>query len=538
MRTILLAQSVLVALVCGLLARPAAARTDDAALAHRLDQAVQRETLGQFWGGVLVARNGKVLLCKGYGLANESLAPIDGDTLFDVGSIAKMFTAAAVLKLESMGKLSLDDTLGSRFSDLVKAGSAKAGADITIRQLLTHTSGKSDSSGAIQSLFFDDRDKAVEKFMRSPAAAKPGEKFEYCNGGYVVLAAIVERASGKDYETAVRELVLHPAGMTHSGFLDGAGLDVSKQTTRVVSAGRGPARRGLMLDKSVEPWAWGLRGAGGLCTSLNDLLAWDAAIRDKKLLDSAAMEKWLTPGKGDYGCGWFIQRTDDGRLKQHHSGGTRGYVCEIARYPDEGIFIAVLSNENVGRLGFGLTDELAQVIWPPPPMTTSATLRFFPDLVGKYNAVELKGDVKLAAASENGSVVLTAFRVKEGDDNREVYRAVLSPAAAARLARRISNTLASGEHQKGAAGGVQFGIYGTPYKDRLAKGDTAVQVDSAAWNVMPGYSGTGEGGRPITDPRLVLVMTDDKVPGFWPVMMWLDDASAAELCSSLEKAAK
>src|SRR5690606_37670464 len=235
----------------------------------RLDAAVGRHTLGQFWGAALVARDGEVLLARGYGYANDDLDPITGQTLFDIGSISKMFTAAAILALQDQGTLSTDDTIAKFFPE-----AGPGAADITIHHLLTHTSGRSDGRGAIQPLNFADRDEAVRRFCASAAAGPAGERFEYCNGGYIVLAAILEQASGRSYEQAVRELVLAPAGMIRSGFLDGAGLDPAHQTLRVTGPPHA-ARRGLLLDKAVEPWAWGLRGAGGLVTCLDDLLAFD-----------------------------------------------------------------------------------------------------------------------------------------------------------------------------------------------------------------------------------------------------------------------
>lgn len=195
-----------------------------------LDRAVLRAELGRFWGAVLVQRKGEVLLAKGYGYANEQLEPIAPDSLFDVGSVSKMFTAAAILRLEQEGKLSLSDPLSTFFPEAPP--SAK---DITLLHLLSHTSGKSDREGAIQPLNFQDRDRAVELFLRSRSAHKPGDAFEYCNGGYVVLAAVIEVVSGQPFEQAMRRLVLSPAKMDRSGYLDGEGLNPARQTTRLIS---------------------------------------------------------------------------------------------------------------------------------------------------------------------------------------------------------------------------------------------------------------------------------------------------------------
>ncbi|MFZ4576388.1 MAG: serine hydrolase domain-containing protein, partial [Phycisphaerales bacterium] len=163
-------------------------------LGAKLDAHILKNHLGQFWGQVLVARGGEIILAKGYGVANDSLRALDSHTLMDIGSISKQFTAAAILKLEMQGKLSTDDKVSKFFPD---AGGA---ADrITLYQLLTHTSGLNER-GTIQSLAFPDRDRAVSLTMKTTLKHEPGETFEYCNGGYVVLGAVVEKASGAKFE--------------------------------------------------------------------------------------------------------------------------------------------------------------------------------------------------------------------------------------------------------------------------------------------------------------------------------------------------
>ena len=347
-----------------LIALPAFAQSPPPTTAD-LDRAVLRAELGRFWGAVLVQRKGEVLLAKGYGYANDELTPIGTDSLFDVGSIAKIFTAAAVLRLEQEGKLALSDPLSTFFPKAPGAAN-----DITLLHLLSHTSGKSDREGAIQPLNFQDRDRAVELFLRSRSAHKPGEAFEYCNGGYVVLAAVVEVVTKQPFEQAVRRLVLAPAKMDHSGFLDGEGLDPAKQTTRLVSGP--PSRRGLMLDKRLEPWAWGLRGAGGLCTSLHDLRAWDHAIRTHAVINEAQTAKWFTPLRSGYALGWQVGTDDHGRRTLRHGGATRGYRCDLLRFPDDEVLIAVLTGDSSNPSA--IADALARVLFPPEPSSTRAQI--------------------------------------------------------------------------------------------------------------------------------------------------------------------
>lgn len=509
MRTCIL----VVALVLGCIPAAHAQTTPD------LDRAVLRAELGRFWGAVLVQRKGEVLLAKGYGYANDELTPIGTDSLFDVGSVAKMFTAAAVLRLEQEGKLALSDPLSTFFPEA--PGAAK---DITLLHLLSHTSGKSDREGAIQPLNFQDRDRAVELFLRSRSAHKPGEAFEYCNGGYVVLAAVVEVVTKQPFEQAVRRLVLAPAKMDHSGFLDGEGLDPAKQTTRLVSGP--PSRRGLMLDKRLEPWAWGLRGAGGLCTSLHDLRAWDHAIRTHAVLNEAQTAKWFTPLRSGYALGWQVGTDDEGRRTLRHGGATRGYRCDLLRYPDDEVLIAVLTGDSSNPSA--IADALARVLFPPEPSSTRAQITVRGEKLNAYRAATYDAGLSLTCARVEGRPRLT---LAHENPARTLATFTLDPAAAAKLARSILATLEGGEHTP-ANGGVKAGVYLYQYPDAAAAG--SLTIDNAAWTVMPGYRGRGEKGEAIRDDRLVLVLTDPALEGVWPVMIHIDDETARRLAADLQ----
>ena len=430
-------------------------------LRARLDAAVRRAGLGQFWGAVLVARHGEPLLIQGYDYATEDLDLITSRSLFDIASTSKMFTAACVLRLQEEGSLNLSDPI-ARFYP--QAGAAAE--DITIRHLLTHTSGRSDTNGAIQPLSFDDRDEAVRRFVASTPNAAPGARFEYCNGGYVVLGAIIEQASGKSYEDCMRELVLEPAQMTNSGFLDGAGLDVDRQTMRVTGANSGRGRRGLLLDKRIEPWAWGLRGAGGLVTCLDDLLAFDDAIREGRLLNELSALRWVTPELNGYALGWRIGLTHDGKLIHSHAGSTRGYMCEVRRYPDEGVIIAVLSNETGRAVCFPgwIADELADVLWPLPHVKTSLSMDFSKETIGRHVQVVHERDVSLACTKDAGDIVVT---VTHEAPERVICRVTLNHVAADRLSDAVARTL-SAPGREPTDGGVKFGMFGYMYRAQLA----------------------------------------------------------------------
>jgi len=481
-----------------------------------LDRAVLRAELGRFWGAVLVQRKGEVLLAKGYGYANEQLEPIAPDSLFDVGSVSKMFTAAAILRLEQEGKLSLSDPLSTFFPEATP--SAK---DITLLHLLSHTSGKSDREGAIQPLNFQDRDRAVELFLRSRSAHKPGDAFEYCNGGYVVLAAVIEVVSGQPFEQAMRRLVLSPAKMDRSGYLDGEGLNPARQTTRLISVQN---RRGPMLDKRIEPWAWGLRGAGGLCTSIEDLRAWDHAIRTHALLNRTQTEKWFTPVKSGYALGWYVGSDDAGRRTLRHAGSTRGYRCDLLLYPDEEVFIAVLSGDMDHPST--ITDALAKVIFPPEPCATRAQITVRREELNAYRAAVYDSGVRLSVSRAEARPRMTLSL-----PSRTLATFTLDPAAATKLAHSIRATLEGDAHLP-AKGAIKAGVYLYHYPDAAEAG--SLTIEEGVWSVLPAYRGTGEKGEPIRDNRIVLVLSDPAAEGVWPVMIHVDDETARRLAPELQ----
>ena len=165
-----------------------------------------------FSGTVLVAREGEIVLHKGYGLADRRREiACRPDTIFDLGSVTKQFTATAILKLEMAGKLRTDDTLAKHFEGIPRD---KAG--ITLHQLLTHTSGLDHAYGKDEN--YAPRDVALQVFFKMPLLFTPGEKFHYSNPGYSILAAIVEDVSGLPYERYLRKELFEPAGMTETGY--------------------------------------------------------------------------------------------------------------------------------------------------------------------------------------------------------------------------------------------------------------------------------------------------------------------------------
>ncbi|MEA2695190.1 MAG: hypothetical protein QOJ16_4577, partial [Acidobacteriota bacterium] len=222
-------------------------------LGESLDRFFSRLEAFGFSGSALVAQGGQIVLDKGYGLADrEHGRPYTARTIFDIASISKQFTAAAILKLEQEGRLKVEDPIG-KFLGTVPADKAP----ITLHMLLTHTSGLPDLLGDEYEPV--SRPEMVRRAMAADLVHVPGRRFLYSNLGYNLLAAVVEIASGKPYEQYLKERLWEPAGLRHTGFHVPDREDVAHGYTPT-------GDWGTPLD---HPWApdgpyWNLRGNGGI----------------------------------------------------------------------------------------------------------------------------------------------------------------------------------------------------------------------------------------------------------------------------------
>ena len=313
----------------------------------------------KYQGVVLVAKGKEVLLSKGYGLADrERGKPWTTDTYVSIGSITKQFTAAAILKLEAAGKLSVEDTIGKFWKDAPEDKRA-----ITLHQLLTHTSGlQSDFAGDYEAV---GRDEYVKRVLESKLESEPGATYSYANSGYSLLAAVVEIVSGKGYETYVREALLLPAGMKETGYKipvwDPARMPVGY---------RDGERWGTMFEK---PWApdgpyWALRGNGGIETTLGDLLAWSRALDGDAVLPAAERKKLFTPwvregpgARSSYGYGWVIEPTPWRTTVVSHNGGNGIFSADFRRYVDDGIVVLAATNDST-RKASRVAEPLARIV--------------------------------------------------------------------------------------------------------------------------------------------------------------------------------
>ncbi len=293
---------------------------------------------GGFSGVVIVARDGKVLLEKGYGMHDAAASlPMRTDSLWDWASVTKQFTAAALLRLQDKKKLSLDDPLGKHFPDVP---ADKKG--VTVRHLLNHTSGI--ESGFKSEWDFDSRSRpALEKLVLSrPMTSKPGEKHDYSNSGYALAAALVERLSGQTFEEYCVTELFRPAGMTDACMIGWKGLDLARVPK--IDRGKGFADRPADFRFAYgNELNWGYRGCGGAVATVRDMLAWDRALRGTKVLSAKAKKELYTVAKNDYALGWERRRLPAGECVLH-SGGVLGVVTMYYRLLDGDAVVALACN--------------------------------------------------------------------------------------------------------------------------------------------------------------------------------------------------
>lgn len=328
----------------GLGAAPALAQD-----AGRMQQVIAVDAdKGEFMGAVLVARDGQVLLDRGYGSANlEWKIPNDGDTKFRLGSVSKQFTAAAILLLQERGKLSLDAPVRTFLPD-----APAAWEKVTVRHLLSHTGGVPNFTS------FDDYgktktlpatlDSLTARFRDKPLEFQPGEKFAYSNSGYILLTAIVEKASGQPYAAFVADNIFKPLGMADSGYDSHATVLAHR------ASGYTPSPRGVVntdyIDMTIP------QGAGALYSTTRDLLKWNRGLFGGRLLRPESLAAMTTPVKDNYALGLVVAKVD-GATVINHGGGIEGFNTWLGYDPDRKLTVAVLGNLNGGapdRIGKSL----------------------------------------------------------------------------------------------------------------------------------------------------------------------------------------
>ena len=332
-----------------------------------VDSVVKAEMARQRIPGVAVAvvKGANVLVAKGYGEANiEHHVPVTPETIFQTGSVGKQFTSTAVMLLVEDGKIGLDDPISKYLP-----GAPAGWSGITVRHLLTHTSGIPDYTNETMNYRRDYTEDELEQMAYGlKPEFPPGSRWNYSNTGYVLLGIIVHKASGKFYGDVLKERVFTPLGMTTARVINEEDIIPNR------SAGYRLVRGEIKNQEWVAPKLT-TTADGSLYMSLNDYLAWDRGLRAKKILSAASWATVNTPvtltsGKTyPYGFGWAVD-TVAGQLRIQHSGAWQGFQTVIARYIGDDVTVVALSNlgsSQPAAIAEGIVGLMNPALKPRPP---------------------------------------------------------------------------------------------------------------------------------------------------------------------------
>ncbi|HKS40954.1 MAG TPA: serine hydrolase [Blastocatellia bacterium] len=332
---------------------------------------------GQFNGSILVAEKGKIIYEKGFGMANMEWAiPNQPDTKFRIGSVTKQFTATLILQLVEEGKIKLDGKLSDYLPDYRK----DTGGKITIHQLLNHTSGIPSYTGRPN--FFAEVSRNpysvtdfVKKFASGDLEFEPGSKYSYNNSGYFLLGAIIEKVTGKSYETVLKERILEPLGMMNTGYDHHASI-LQKRASGYEKTPAGYVNAAY-LDMSL-PYA-----AGSIYSTVEDLYKWEQSLYENKIISAESKKLMFTPGLSNYGYGLVIADRPIGKTDQktkviQHGGGINGFNSLLTRLVDKQQTVILLDNVGLGRFHGNITNSIISILngqpVEPPKKSIAETL--------------------------------------------------------------------------------------------------------------------------------------------------------------------
>ncbi|MGH9837753.1 MAG: serine hydrolase domain-containing protein [Blastocatellia bacterium] len=305
--------------------------------ADKVDEYVKAEMQKQRIPGLSIAvvKEGKIVKAEGYGVANvEHNVPAKPGTVYKIGSVSKQFLATGIMLLAQEGKLSVDDKVSRRLD-----GTTEVWKDITIRHLLTHTSGIVREAPGFDPFKVQKDADVIKTAFGLPLRFTPGEKYEYCNVGYFSLAEIIAGVSGKSWSEFLNERIFAPLAMT-----------ATRSTT---TSGIVPNRAGgydwnkEQMQNASDYLA--VRPSGAFLSSVLDLAKWDAALYTDKFLTASTREQMWTPVRLNsgathpYGFGWSLNPLGNHR-QVHHGGSLPGFRSHFSRFVDDKLSIIVLTN--------------------------------------------------------------------------------------------------------------------------------------------------------------------------------------------------
>ena len=374
-----------------------------------------------FYGSVLVEINNKKVISKGYGFANkEKHITNSPNTIFDIGSITKQFTASAILKLATQGKISTDDKISKYFQNVPKD---KEG--ITIHDLLRHQSGLISNVGKDYEKISD------EEFLSNVLSSKlrfdPKTSFSYSNIGYSLLAMIIEKVSSQTYETYLYENLWKPARMEMTGYTR------PKFDKNLIAVGY--HQDGIVWGKPTDKeWNksapyWHLQGNGGILSTVEDLYKWHKALMTDSILSKEAKQRLYHPilrsdetETSYYAYGWDVSKTSRNTTQVWHNGTNHIFYADFLRYIDENTVLIMLSNKshpNFNDLNFEISKMIINPNFKPIiPATDNKENRDFTNRIIKtiegFGLEKAKGEYIKRKESES---LLEFMMRKEGFDH-------------------------------------------------------------------------------------------------------------------------
>jgi CubicO group peptidase (beta-lactamase class C family) len=372
-----------------------------------------------FHGSVLVAQDGKILLQKGYGMADvQKNIKNDKDTRFAIGSVTKQFTAMAIMQLYEKGKLSLDDKITKYIPDFTN------GKNITLHNLLTHTSGIYNYTNLPKLYSMNEKDTNVNSVINLiknlPLNFNPGERFEYSNSNYLLLTYVIEKVSGLSYDVYLDNYIFRPLGMNNTGDCYQNGKYVLKTVGYAGFLETTPVN-----DTIIKP----AFGAGALYSTTGDLYKWDRALYTDKLLKKANLKKMFTgysmmSAAYSYGYGFMVGNSAQYGNEIGHTGGTFSFTSVISRYVDKNVTIIALVN-NASYDVMSLKDTLTNIVFgnkyemPKGPKEVSIDKENYNNYIGKYT-FSIGGDIEITKDGDH------LFAQIPGQDKFEILPESLS----------------------------------------------------------------------------------------------------------------
>jgi len=362
--------------------------------ADKVDDYVKAEMLKQHIPGVSLAvvKDGKIIKAEGYGLANVELnVPARPETVFKIGSVSKQFISAGILLLIQEGKISLDDSI-SKFLD----GTPETWKPITVRHLLTHTSGIVREAPGFDPLKVQSDADVIKTAYSLPLRFAPGEKWEYCNVGYFSLAEIIRKVTGKPWGDYLSEALFKPLEMNSTR--------TTTMTDLVQDRANGYGWREGKYSNAADFLA--LRPSGAFLSNVLDLAKWDAALYTDRLLKQLTREQMWTAVKlnggttSPYGFGWELDSVGGHKLI-HHGGTLPGFRAELSRFLNDKLTVIVLTNSDSAN---------------PREIALDVAEFYIPNLIPTRTAVKIDPkifDAYVGQYQATPSAVLTVTR--EGD---------------------------------------------------------------------------------------------------------------------------